>query len=176
MSAWKIDPDHSVAGFQVRHMMISNVKGQFNSIGGTIIFDPDDIAASSVEIEMDASGIWTGVQKRDEHLKSSDFLDVARHPKITFKSTRVESAGLRRFIVFGELTIRGVTREVPLETEFYGPVKDPFESGTSYGFSISAKINREEFGMTWNVGMEGGGFVVGKHVLISLEIEADLNG
>lgn len=174
MPILKVDPDHSVAGFQVRHMMISNVRGQFNSINGNITFDPNDIAESMVDVEIDTAGIWTGISKRDEHLKSGDFLDVGSHPKMTFKSSRVEPTGPRSFIVFGELTIRGITRAVALETDYSGPVKDPFEQGTSYGFSASAKINREEFGMTWNVGMEGGGFVVGKNVLITLEIEADL--
>ncbi len=174
MPLLRIDPDHSVAGFQVRHMMISNVRGQFNSIRGTIAFDPEDITSSTVEVEIDASGIHTGISKRDEHLKSPDFLDVENHPQIIFRSTRVEPSGTRRFIIFGELTIRGVTRTVSLETEYVGPVKDPFDQGASYGFSTATEIDREEFGMTWNVGMEGGGFVVGKNVLINLELEADL--
>ncbi len=174
MALWKIDPDHSVAAFHVRHMMISNVRGQFNSIAGVITFDPEDIGESTVDVEIDASGIFTGIRKRDEHVRSADFLDVEKHPKMTFKSIRVEPAGPRHFIVFGELTIRGIKRAVSLDTEYSGPVKDPFEPGTSYGFSASAKINREEFGMAWNVGMEGGGFVVGKNLTITLEVEADL--
>ncbi len=175
MANWKIDPDHSVAAFYVRHMMISNVRGQFNTLSGFINFDPDDIATSSVEVEIGTAGIWTGVQKRDDHLRSADFLDVEKHPKMFFKSTRVEPAGGKDFTVFGDLTIRGITHGVTLETEYSSPVKDPFEEGTSYGFKVVTKINREDFGMTWNFAMEGG-VVVGKQVTIMLDLEADLAG
>ncbi|HMK56276.1 MAG TPA: YceI family protein [Dissulfurispiraceae bacterium] len=173
MAKFKIDPDHSVAGFQVRHMMISNVLGQFNHITGTVIFYPDRVAESSVEVEIATSGIWTGIAKRDEHLRSADFLDVEKYPVMSFRSIRVEPAGSRRFRVFGELTLKGVTKTISFDAEYSGPVKDPFEPGTSYGFSASTKINREDFGIMWNVNMEGG-FLVGKNLTISLEIEADL--
>lgn len=175
MAIWKIDPDHSVAAFYVRHMMISNVRGQFNTMTGSINFDPADIATSSVEVEIGTAGIWTGIQKRDEHLKSADFLDVEKHPRMFFKSTRIEPSGGKNFIVFGDLTIRGITQGVSFEAEYSGPVKDPFEAGTSYGFKAVTKINREDFGMTWNFAMEGG-VVVGKQVTIMLELEADLAG
>jgi polyisoprenoid-binding protein YceI len=174
MAILKIDPDHSVAAFSVRHMMISNVKGQFNSISGTVVFDPADVESSSVEAEIDTSGIHTGIQKRDEHLRSADFLDAEKHPKMVFKSTRVEAAGLNRFLVFGDLTLKGISNAVTLDVEFTGPVKDPFEGGISYGFSASTKINREDYGMTWNVQMENGGIVVGKRLTIMLDIEGDL--
>ena len=172
MSTWKIDPDHSAAAFSVRHMMISNVHGQFNSITGTISFDAA-AALSSVEVEIDASGIYTGITKRDEHLRSADFLDVEKHPKMIFKSTRVEPAGLNHFVVCGDLTIKGITSAVTLDIEYAGPVKDPFEEGTSYGFSAAATINREDYDMTWNVPMNNGGVVVGKLLTIRLEVEAD---
>ncbi len=174
MAILKIDPDHSVAAFSVRHMMISNVKGQFNSITGSIVFDPADIGMSSVEAEIGTSGIYTGIAKRDEHLRSADFLDAEKHPKMSFRSTRVEAAGLNRFMVFGDLTIRGISNAATLEVEFTGPVKDPFEGGASFGFSATTRINREDFGMTWNVPMENGGIVVGKKVTIMIEVEGDV--
>ncbi|HTZ16835.1 MAG TPA: YceI family protein [Dissulfurispiraceae bacterium] len=174
MAVLTIDPDHSVAAFSVRHMMMGSVRGQFNSISGRIVFDPANIETSSVEAEISAAGIYTGIAKRDDHLRSADFFEVEKHPKMAFKSTRVESAGRNRFTVFGDLTIKGISNPVTLEVEFTGPVKDPFEGGTSYGFSASAKINREDFGMTWNVPMENGGIVVGKKITIMLDIEGDL--
>ena len=174
MSTWKIDPDHSTAAFSVRHMMISDVHGQFNSVSGTISFDPDDAASSSVEVGINASGIYTGITKRDEHLRSADFLDIEKHPKITFKSTHIEPAGLNRFKVHGALTIKGIMATVTLNVKYAGPVKDPFEEGTSYGFSAATKINRQNYGMTWNFPMLNGGVVVGELVTIMLEVEADL--
>ena len=175
MKKWTIDPDHTVATFSVRHMMVSNVHGQFNKISGTIHFDPADIPHSSVEVNIDATAIYTGISKRDEHLRSEDFLDAGNHPRITFKSTKAESAGNTRCKVTGDLAIRGITRQITFEAEYFGPVKDPFEeSGMSIGFVASAVINREEYGMTWNVAMESAGVMVGKEVKITLEVEADL--
>jgi len=174
MAVLNIDPDHSVAAFSVRHMMISNVHGQFNRISGTIIFDPADPEMSSVDAEIDATGIYTGIAKRDEHLKSADFLDIEKFPKMVFKSSRVESAGLNRLTIYGDLTIKGISKPVSLDVECAGPVKDPFEEGTSYGFSASARINREDFGMTWNVPMENSGIVVGKKITIMIDVEGDL--
>ena len=174
MAKWIIDPDHSVAGFAVRHMMISNVRGQFNKISGVVLFDPPDLDHLSVEAEIDAEGIYTGIQKRDEHLRSPDFFDVTRYPKIVFKSTKAEAGGGNRCKVTGNLTIRDVTRPVTFEVEYSGPVKDPFdEGGTSIGFSASTEINREDFGVLWNAPMEGG-VIVGKEVRITLDVEADL--
>ena len=173
MTTWVIDSDHSVAAFSVRHMMISDVHGQFNRISGTIQFDTDDIAHSSVEAEIDVSGIYTGISKRDEHLRSPDFFDVEKYPKITFKSSGSESTAGRRFKVTGDLTMRGVTRQVTLEVEYSGPVKDPFEEGgMSIGFTAYARINREDYGIMWNADMEGG-VIAGRDVRIILNIEAD---
>ena len=175
MKKWTIDPDHTVATFSVRHMMVANVHGQFNKISGTIHFDPADIPHSFVEVSIDAAAIYTGIPKRDEHLRSDDFLDAGNHPSITFKSTKAEGTGSNRFRVTGDLTIRGITRQITFEAEHFGPVKDPFEeSGRSIGFVASATINREEYGMTWNVAMESSGVMVGKEVTITLEVEADL--
>ncbi len=173
MKKWVIDPDHSVAGFVIRHMMVTNVRGQFNRIKGTINFDPAEVAHSSLEAAIDVAGITTGIEKRDEHLRSNDFFDVAKYPDMIFKSIRAESTGGNRFRVFGNLTIRGVARPVILEAEFSGPVKGT-EGELSIGFSGTTRINREDFGITWNVGLEGGGVVVGKEVQVYIDVEADL--
>ena len=175
MAKWIIDPDHSVAAFTVRHMMVSNVRGQFNRLSGAIQFDPADIAHSSVEAEIEAEGLWTGIQKRDEHLRSPDFFDVAKYPKIFFRSAKVEPAAGKRLKLTGNLSIHGVTRTVTFDTEYVGPVKGTDEE-TSIGFSASIRINREDYGIMWNVSLSDGGVVVGKEIQITLDIEADLGG
>ena len=174
MAKWVMDPDHSVAAFVVRHMMIADVRGQFNAINGRVEFDPANIAGSSVEAEIDVKGIYTGIAKRDAHLRSPDFFDVERYPKMIFKSTSVHSIKGNLFTVTGDLTIRGVTRQVDLNVAYSGPVKDPFdEGGMSMGFSASTVINREDYGVAWNADMEGG-LVVSREVRIFLDIEADM--
>ena len=175
MKKWVIDPDHSVAGFVVRHMMVTNVRGQFNKISGAVHFDPSNVADSSVETTVDVSGITTGIPKRDEHLLSNDFFDAAKFPNMIFRSTKVEGAAGNRFKVFGDLTIRGITRPVTLDAEYSGPIKGT-EGELSIGFSGTAKINREDFGLNWNVSLEGGGVVVGREVQIYIDVEADLAG
>ncbi|MEW6002196.1 MAG: YceI family protein [Nitrospirota bacterium] len=172
MAKWAIDPDHSVAAFAVRHMMIASVRGLFNKITGTIYFDPADIKNSSVEAAIDVASIWTGIQKRDDHLRSPDFFDAGKYPQIIFRSTRVESAGGKGLKIIGDLTIRGITHPVTMEVEYSGPVKSPF-NGTSLGFAGTTRINRQDYGVSWNEPMEGG-FVVGDDVQITLDIEADL--
>ncbi|MCL5022139.1 MAG: YceI family protein [Nitrospirae bacterium] len=174
MAKWIIDPDHSVATFTVRHMMVTDVHGQFNKISGTISFDPADPVHSSAEAEIDVSGIWTGISKRDEHLRSPDFFDVGKYPKITFTSTRAEGIEGRHFKLFGDLMIHGVTRQVVLHMEYAGPVKGTEEGEIIIGFTAAVGINREDYGMTWNVALvEKGGVVVGREVRIALDIEAD---
>jgi len=173
MAKWVIDPDHTVASFVVRHMMIANVHGQLNKISGTIIFDPEDIQASSVEVIIEASGIYSGIQKRDDHLKSPDFLDAGKFPHIFFKSTRVENLEGRRFKIAGDITIRGITKSLVLDAEYFGPEKSPYGE-TSMGFAASTRINREDFGMFWDVALESGGFMAGKEVFIMLDVESDL--
>ena len=173
MAKWVIDPDHSVAVFSIRHMMIANVHGHFNKIKGTIYFDPDDVIHSSVEVSIDVSSICTGIKKRNEHLCSPDFFDVEKYPEILFKSTKVESTGSRGCNVNGDLTIHGITRPVTMEVEYSGPIKSPF-GATSLGFSAKTKINREDFGIKWNMDMEGEGVMVGRDVEIILDVEADL--
>lgn len=173
MAKWNIDPDHSVAVFSIRHMMIANVHGHFNKIKGAIHFDPDDVIHSSVEVSIDASGICTGIKKRDDHLRSHDFFDVEKYPEILFKSTKVEITAGNRCKVEGDLTIHGGTKPVALKAEYFGPIKSPF-GATSLGFTATIRIDREDFGITWNMAMEGGGVMVGRDVEITLDVEADL--
>ncbi len=177
MGKWIIDPDHSVAAFTVRHMMVADVHGQFNKLSGTIQFDPADIAHSFVEAEIDVSGIYTGIQKRDEHLRSADFFDVEKYSGITFRSTRVEPSGGHRFRVSGGLTIHGITHPVTFDAEYLGPVKGTEEGETVVGFSAATRISREDYGIMWNVNLlDPGGVVVGREVAIVLSIEADPSG
>jgi polyisoprenoid-binding protein YceI len=173
MARWVIDPDHTVAAFVVRHMMVANVRGQFNRIRGTINFDPDDVAKSSVEVVIDASAIYTGIPKRDDHLRSPDFLDVEKFPHILFKSAYVASAGENRLRITGQLTIHGITKQVTFEAACLGPEKSPYGE-ISRGFTASVSINREDYNIMWNVPLESGGVMVGREILITLEIEADL--
>lgn len=174
MAEWLVDPDHSVAAFSVRHMMIANVRGQFNGIEGKINFDPADVPNSSVELTIKVASIVTGIQKRDDHLLSPDFFDAEKYPVITFKSTNVEYPGHNRGMITGEFTIHGVKKPVVLEAEYFGPVKDPFGEGASMGFSATTTINREDYGIIWNHPMDDGGVMVGKEVRVSVDIEADL--
>jgi polyisoprenoid-binding protein YceI len=174
MEKWKIDSDHSVAAFAVRHFMITLVHGQFNKVSGTIEFDPKKPSLCSVEATIEAAGVYTGIPKRDEHLRSPDFLDAEKFPFIQFKSSQVEWAGVNYFKVAGGLTIRGVTLPVSLDVEYLGRIKDPFEPGESIGFAASTRINRLDYGVSWNYDMENGGLVAGKEVILNLEVEADL--
>jgi polyisoprenoid-binding protein YceI len=174
MKKWLIDSDHAVARFSVRHFMIANVQGLFSRMTGVIRFDPPDLASLSVEAEIDVRSLTTGLQERDEHLLSPDYFDAEKYPKILFKSTRAEPTGGSRAKVTGDLTIRGIRKSVTLDSEFSGPVKSPFSGKTCIGFSATGKVNREEYGMTWNVAMEGGGVVTAWDVHIHMEVEADL--
>ncbi len=178
MSKWLINLNHSSAVFAVRHMMVSWVCGQFNKITGSLDFDPQQVAAAAVAVEIDAASIYTGVEQRDQHLKSPDFLEVKNYPTITFKSTRVEPNGLDRALVHGDLTLRSVTRPVVLEACWSGPAHfdDEGKIYTSFGFRAETRINREDFGMTFNTEMEHGGFMVGRLVQLTLNLEVDLVG
>ena len=174
MKKWSIDSSHSVARFSVRHFMIANVEGLFSNMTGVIQFDPPDLTSLSVEAEMDVKTLATGYPERDEHLLSPDYFDAEKYPKIFFKSTRVEATGGNRAKVTGDLTIRGVRRSVTLDSEFFGPVKSPFSGITCIGFSATGKVNREDYGLTWNAAMERGGVVTAWDVHIHMEVEADL--
>lgn len=170
-TTYEIDPAHSSAQFTVRHMMITNVRGGFKSVKGTVVFDADNIGASTVEATIDVNSIATLDEQRDGHLKSADFLDAANYPTITFKSKKVEAAGEGEAKVTGDLTIHGVTKEVVLNVE--GPTaegKDPW-GNTRIGASASTKIKRSEFGLTWNAVLETGGIMVGDDLKIELDVQ-----
>jgi len=171
LEKWNFDLVHSHTGFSVRHLMISKVTGHFKVWSGTLETDEANPSASHLEVEIDAASIDTREPQRDEHLRSADFLDVAHYPKITFKSTNVTKTGEDRFNVTGILTIRGVGREVVLDTEYAGRQKDPW-GGERSGFSAKTTIDRKDFGLTFNMPLEGGGVMVGDKVNINLEIEA----
>jgi polyisoprenoid-binding protein YceI len=170
-SAWNLDPVHSVAEFKVRHMMISNVKGQFTGLSGILFRDESDVTKSRVEAAIDAASINTRDAQRDAHLKSADFFDVERFPALSFRSTAVKRAGGDALAVTGDLTIHGITREVVFQVE--GPTepnRDPW-GNLRVGISASTKINRKDFGLTWNAALETGGILVGDEITITLDIE-----
>jgi polyisoprenoid-binding protein YceI len=168
---WAIDPSHSEVGFSVRHLMVSKVKGSFKTFAGTITIAEDPLA-SRVEASIDAWSVDTRDENRDNHLRSSDFFEVENYPKITFVSTAVRPHG-RDYVVTGDLMIRGVTRSVDLDLEFNGVSPDPW-GGTRAGFSASTEISRADFGIEFNIPMDGGGVVVGDKIKINLEVEAVL--
>ena len=171
VSTWAIDPVHSVAEFKVKHMMISNVKGQFTGVSGKLTYDETDTTRSSIEATIDASTINTGDAQRDAHLKSADFFDVEKFPALSFKSARITQRGEDELNVEGELTIHGVTRKVVFAVE--GPTepgKDPW-GNTRIGVSATTKINRKDYGLTWNAALETGGILVGDEVTITLDIQ-----
>lgn len=170
-STWAIDPAHSVVELAVKHMMFSTVKGRFPKVSGTIVLNEADLAASSVSAQIEAASIETGEQARDAHLRSADFLDAEAFPTITFRSTEVVPQTRGRFVVVGDLTIHGVTREVSLEAELVGTGTDPW-GGQRAGFTASTIVNRRDFGLTWNQALEAGGVLVSDQVKISLEIQA----
>jgi polyisoprenoid-binding protein YceI len=170
-----IDPDHSVATFAVRHLMIANVRGMLNGVKGMIRYDEQDITRSSVEAEIDVAGINTGVKKRDDHLRSSEILDAGQYPTMTFRSTRVERTTGNGLTVHGNLTIHGVTRPIAFTAEHFGPVKSPWGGEVSIGVTCKGKIDREDFGVTWGSDpLEGGGLMTSREVEITLDVEADL--
>src|ERR1035437_10879319 len=167
---YTIDPAHSTAGFKVRHLMVSNVRGEFSGIAGTVEFDPDAPESSRVEAHIDATTIHTRDDQRDAHLKSADFLDVAKFPEITFVSRKISGGG-GEWKVTGDLTIHGVTTEVTLDVGGPAPeAKDPWGNVKS-GASAATKINRKDFGLVWNVALETGGVLVAEEIAITLELE-----
>ena len=169
-ASWDIDAGHSAVTFSVRHLMISNVRGELGKVSGTINVDDKDITKSTVEASIDVAGINTRDAKRDEHLRSPDFLDVSKFPNITFKSTKVEKAGAG-LKVTGNLTLHGITKEVVLSVEGPMPaVKDPW-GNTKSGFTATGKLNRKDFGITWNKNIDGGGMVVGEDIQITIDLE-----
>jgi polyisoprenoid-binding protein YceI len=170
-STWNIDPDHSNVGFKIKHLMVSNVKGNFNKYTGTVDLNEKNITKSKVDVNIETASVNTNVQKRDDDLKSSNFFDVAKYPAMTFVSKKVAKAGKDKLKVTGDLTLHGITKEVVLNVE--GPSKeskDPW-GNIRKGATATATINRKDFGLNWNKALETGGVLVGEEVNIILEIE-----
>ncbi len=170
-TTWKIDPAHSAAEFKVKHMMISNVKGQFTGITGELVFDDATPANSTIEATIPIATLSTGDEQRDGHLKSADFFDAEQFPTATFKATDITRNAPGEHSVSGELTVHGVTQKVTFEVEGpSAPGKDPW-GNTRIGLSATAKINRKDFGLTWNAALETGGVLVGEDVAVVLDIQ-----
>ncbi|WP_240375682.1 YceI family protein [Bacillus piscicola] len=168
---WNVDKVHSTIGFTVRHMMISNVKGTFNDFEGTVEGDPNDLTDASIEVNIHANSIDTRMPDRDDHLRSADFFDMENHPNLTFKATNMEKKSDNHYDVTGDFTIRGTTKPVTFDIIFEGIAKDPMSGEEAAGFTGSTKINRKDFGLTWNAALETGGFVVSDEVKINIEIQ-----
>jgi polyisoprenoid-binding protein YceI len=181
MAKWTFEPGHTAAEFCARHMMVSCVRGHFKNVHGTLDFDPKNPATASVEVSIDARGLWSGDPDRDAHLKSADFLDVENHPTITFRGRGVELLSEHDGKLRGELTIRGVTHPVTLDVRYLGQRQTPWwENGvdkgpkTRAGFVATTRINRQDFGVRWNSPLDRGGFVVSDEVEITIDVEAIL--
>jgi polyisoprenoid-binding protein YceI len=170
-TTWQIDPAHTAAGFAVKHLMISTVRGQFKGIAGTVTWDDQDVSKSSIEVTIDANTVDTSEPNRDKDLKSEKFFDVAKYPTITFKSKKIENVSAGKLKVTGDLTIHGVAREVVLDVEGpSNPVKDPW-GNTRVAASATTKVNRQDYGVKWNANIDGGGVVVGDDVNITIDLE-----
>ena len=182
MARWSFEPGHTAAEFCVRHMMVTYVRGHFKNVHGRLNFDPTTPQNSSVEIEIDTRGLWTGEPDRDAHLRSADFLDVEHYPTITFRSRKVALLGNHDYSVEGDLTIRGVSRPSKLRVIYLGQWPTPWwENGvdkgpkTRAGFTATTSINRHDFGVSWNAPLDRGGMVVGDLVEITIDAEAILD-
>lgn len=170
VTTWTLDGAHTHVEFAVKHMMIATVKGRFGEVHGTLSFDEQNPAASTVEVTIPTASLDTRQEQRDGHLKSADFFDVAQYPEIRFTSTRIEKTGGNRYALTGNLTIRDVTREVTLDVEDQGRGTTPWGTQQA-GFTATAKIDRKDFGLTWNQALEAGGVLVADEVKISVEAE-----
>lgn len=182
MARWTFEPGHTAAEFCVRHMMVTYVRGHFKDVRGFLEFDPAKPRAASAEVTIPVSTLWTGERDRDAHLKSADFLDAEKHPLITFRSRKVVLVGDHDYRVPGNLTIRGISREVTLDVRYLGQWQTPWwENGidkgpkTRAGFVGTGRIDRHDFGVSWNAEMQGGGVVVGATVEITVDAEAILD-
>lgn len=168
---WTLDTAHSSIGFSVRHMVVAKVRGRFTQWTGTLQLDEADVSRSRVEVEIDASSIDTNNTQRDEHLRSSDFLDVQQFPTLSFVSKRVEAVDEERLRVTGDLTLHGVQREVTLDVERGGNARDPWGNQRA-GFAAKLSLLRSDYGLTWNQALEAGGFLVGDRIDIELDVQA----
>jgi polyisoprenoid-binding protein YceI len=187
MATWFFEPGHTAAMFRARHMMVTDVRGHFKNVSGSLVFDVENPGQSSAELTIDAAAIWTGQPQRDAHLRSADFLDVEHHPRITFTGNQVEVAGARDYILRGSLTIRGVSREVELNVTYLGQWRTPWweeqdgqwiDKGQKVraGFVAKTRINRHDFGVSWNDVVDKGGVVVGNMIDITIDAEAISEG
>ena len=170
LTTWSIDPAHSSVEFAVRHLMIATARGRFAAVTGTVLLDDTEPANSAIDIAIDAASIDTREPQRDAHLRSADFFDVERFPVITFRSTQIERRSDDEYRATGDLTIHGVTRPVVLDISGHGQVTDPWGKLRA-GFSATTRINRKDFGLTWNQLLEAGGVAVGDEVRISIDVE-----
>ncbi|MBM4257251.1 MAG: YceI family protein [Deltaproteobacteria bacterium] len=171
-TTWEIDPAHTSAGFAIRHLMVSTVRGDFRKVSGKVNLDEQDVTKSTIEATIDVASVDTGIVKRDDHLRSPDFFDVAKHPAMTFKSKKIQKGSSDgNYKITGDLTLHGVTKEVVLDFEgSLKPVKSP-QGKTIIGGMATTKINRKDFGLTWNAALETGGVAVGEEVTITVDIE-----
>lgn len=168
---WVIDPTHSELGFKIRHLMISNINGRFNDFDASIYTTGDDFQTAEIDCWVDVASIDTGSPDRDKHIKSADFFDVENHPQISFRGNTIENVDKDgSYELWGELTVKGITRKIKLDVEFGGVMKDPWGNEKA-AFLINGKINRREWGLEWNVALETGGVLVGEDVRISGEIQ-----
>ena len=169
-NVWNIDPSHSSAQFQVRHLMISNVRGEFGKLSGQILFDGEDFSSLKAEAEIQVASIDTSEPKRDEHLRSADFFDAANHPTMVFKSKRVEGVNDKKFKLVGDLTMRGVTKEIALDVEAT-PIIKGMRGEARIGAQATTRLNRQDYGIQWNRALDAGGVVVSDEVRITLDLE-----
>jgi len=170
IATWTIDPSHTLVEFSIKHMVFTTAKGKFTVAAGDVTWNEQNVADSSVKVTFDVASIATGDEKRDTHLRSADFFDAANHPQASFVSTKVVPQGGDGFLVQGDLTIRGIVKPVVLDATYNGRGKSPWGTEVA-AFTAETKLNREDWGLTWNVGLETGGFVVGKDVKILIETE-----
>jgi len=171
MTTWKIDPSHTDVAFSAKHMMITTVRGKFDRVEGEIVLDEANPAVSSGEIRIGAASLSTGFEQRDNHLRSADFFDVENNPWIVARTTGIEKAG-DGYLVHTDVTIRGTTRPLTFEAAFLGVVPN-MQGGRHAGFHLTAKVNREDFGLTWNMGLEAGGVLVSKEIKLEIDVAAD---
>lgn len=167
---WKFDAAHSTIGFTVSHLVISEVDGKFKNFDGKVTASNENFSDAKIEFEADINSIDTDNEKRDGHLKAADFFDAEKYPKLTFKSKKFEKVGEKKFVLTGDLTMRGVTKEIQLDVKMNGIVKDPW-GNTKAGFKITGELNRFDYGLKWNTLMEAGGAVVGQEVNLNINIE-----
>jgi len=170
MAKWVVDPSHTLVEFSVKHMMIATVRGRFSAVEGVLEGDPADLTKATITASVDVASIDTREAQRDGHLKSADFFDVEKFPKMTFQSKRIEPKGDGEYTLVADVTIHGVTKELTFDMTYEGSGKDPW-GGERMGFSAATKFNRKEFGLQWNVALETGGWLVGEQVKVEIHAE-----